>query len=504
VISSATNWALRHPALCLGIIATLIILARVVTLASTPLNLGPDEAQYWSWSLYPSAGYFSKPPFIAWLIGAATSACGTSEFCIRLPSPLAHAATGFILFLAGRRLYDERVGFWSALTYWLMPGTSFSSLLITTDVPLLFFWSLALWSIAEMRVSRSPVWTILLGTSVGLGLLSKYAMAYFALGLLVAALWGNDNRSMLRDRRFAVATLIAALVVAPNIIWNIDNSLATVRHTAANANWNASDLFNPGKALGFLAAQVGIIGPIAAGIVVWGATKALRSSGIPATDRLLLALSIPILAVVTCQAFISRAHANWAAPAFIALTVLACAWACRSTARWPLIANTSVNGVIALLLCAMAASPAVVAALGQENAVKRLRGWPEAGSTIMGIASSAPFTAILSDDREDIASLSYYTRQRQTPLRMWPSPTPSNEFEARHALTADLSRYVLLVTRRSDVRHITDAFTSAERIGKIETRLDQKRTRTFFLFALTGPVTASTFPSLSDNPSTDE
>jgi hypothetical protein len=504
VISAASNWALRHPAICLGVIAALIVLARVATLAATPLNLGPDEAQYWSWSLYPSAGYFSKPPLIAWLISASTSACGATEFCIRLPSPLAHAATGFVLFLATRRLYDERVGFWSALTYWLMPGTSFSSLLITTDVPLLLFWSLALWSVAEMRFSRSPVWTILLGASLGLGLLSKYAMAYFILGLLVAALWGSDNRNMLRDRRFAVAALIAALVVAPNIIWNIENGLATVRHTAANANWSADNLFNPGKALGFLGAQLGIIGPIAAGIVVWGAVRAFRTSQLPATDRLLLSLSIPILTVVTCQAFISRAHANWAAPAFIALTVLACAWALRSAVRWPLVANTSVNGVIALLLCAVAVSPAVVTALGQDNAVKRLRGWPEAGSTIMSIASSAPFSSILSDDREDIASLGYYTRQRGIPLRMWPSSPPGNEFEARHALTADVSSYVLLVTRKSDVAHITRAFTSIERIGTIETPLDPKRTRTFFLFALTGPVTASNFPSFSNSPSTDE
>jgi len=140
-------------------------------------------------------------------------------------------------------------------------------------------------------------------------------------------------------------------------------------------------------------------------------------------------------------------------------------------------------------------SPALVSAIGQENSVKRLRGWPEAGNTIITIASSAPFTAIMSDDREDMASLYYYTRARKIPLRMMPSPTPGNEYEAAHALSSDVASYVLFVTRKQDVSSVTSAFASSERIGSIETRLDSKRTRVFYLYALRDPVTASTFPS---------
>jgi hypothetical protein len=61
-----------------------VAMIRVAVLIATPLNLGPDEAQYWSWSLTPSFGYFSKPPMIAWIIGASTAVCGDGEACIRL------------------------------------------------------------------------------------------------------------------------------------------------------------------------------------------------------------------------------------------------------------------------------------------------------------------------------------------------------------------------------------------------------------------------------------
>ncbi|HWA31259.1 MAG TPA: hypothetical protein VG867_09170, partial [Rhizomicrobium sp.] len=48
------------------LIVAAITLVRVLALIFSPLNLYPDEAQYWWWSLTPDWGYFSKPPVIAW------------------------------------------------------------------------------------------------------------------------------------------------------------------------------------------------------------------------------------------------------------------------------------------------------------------------------------------------------------------------------------------------------------------------------------------------------
>lgn len=478
-------------AMALIVIATVL---RIVVLFLTPLNLGPDEAQYWSWGLKPDFGYFSKPPFIAWIIGSTTYLCGVDEACVRISAPFFHAASSLFIFLAARALYDEKVGFWSAITYLLIPGTSFSSLLITTDVPLLCFWALALWALAEMRRSTEMKWAVLLGCAVGLGLLSKYAMLYFVLGLLLAFLPTAEGRALLASRPMAIAVSVAALIFSPNLIWNLTNSFATVRHTASNANWSASKLFNFGHIFEFLIAQAGIIGPIAAVLIIWGFVKSWREKDLNHPDTLMLTLSLPIIAIVAVQAFISRANANWAAPAFVTLCILFAAWAVRKQHIKLIGANTLLNASIGILLAALAVSPAFVAAIGQENSVKRLRGWEEAGHTIITIASSAPFTSILSDDREDMASLYYYTRDRKIPLRMWPSKSPGNEYEASYALSDDVSSYVLFVTRKEDVTNVTRHFSSHERIGTIETRLDSKRKRVFYLHALKGPSTASTYP----------
>jgi predicted membrane-bound mannosyltransferase len=128
----------------LAVALAVLLLIRLIALKFNATDLFFDEAQYWNWSQEPAFGYYSKPPLIAWLIGASTAVCGVSEFCIRLPSPLVHTATAGVIFALGTRLYSAQVGFWSALAFATLPGVSFSAGIISTDVPLLFTWALAL------------------------------------------------------------------------------------------------------------------------------------------------------------------------------------------------------------------------------------------------------------------------------------------------------------------------------------------------------------------------
>src|ERR1700740_26791 len=88
---------------------------RLVWLALQPADLFPDEAQYWVWSQQPAFGYYSKPPLVAWLIALTTMLFGDSEFAVRLSAPLLHAGAALFLYRTGARLYNRRVGFWSAL-----------------------------------------------------------------------------------------------------------------------------------------------------------------------------------------------------------------------------------------------------------------------------------------------------------------------------------------------------------------------------------------------------
>lgn len=66
-----TNSRLRNPQgdwTTAILLAAGLMLARLVALFRTPLELYPDEAQYWLWSRTPDFGYYSKPPMVAWAI----------------------------------------------------------------------------------------------------------------------------------------------------------------------------------------------------------------------------------------------------------------------------------------------------------------------------------------------------------------------------------------------------------------------------------------------------
>ena len=87
-----------------------LALARLVALFRTPLELYPDEAQYWLWSRTLDFGYYSKPPVIAWAIWATTALGGDAEPWVRLSANLFQAGATFVVFLIGRRLYGAATG----------------------------------------------------------------------------------------------------------------------------------------------------------------------------------------------------------------------------------------------------------------------------------------------------------------------------------------------------------------------------------------------------------
>src|SRR5262245_42704718 len=164
-----------------------ILVLRIVGLALSNAELYYDEAQYWAWAQEPAFGYYTKPPLIAWVIGATTSLCGDTPFCVRLPSPLMHFAISLVIYAIAVKLHSRRVAFWAALVYAAMPGTSISATLMSTDVPLLLFWSLALLALVYHVERPSLAAGLAMGAAIGLGLNAKYAMIYFVLCYVIYA-----------------------------------------------------------------------------------------------------------------------------------------------------------------------------------------------------------------------------------------------------------------------------------------------------------------------------
>jgi len=473
----------------------LLLCARLLALAWNATDLFYDEAQYWDWSRSADFGYYSKPPLIAWLIGLSTAICGASEFCVRLPAPILHALTAIAIFALGQRLYDVRTGALAGLVYATLPGVSVSSSLMSTDVPLLLAWAVAMWAFVALvgpGPSQPRKWwpCVVLGLAVGIGLNAKYAMAWFVVCAAVYFVATPASRWLLRDARLWSALALGGLLLLPNLAWNLANGFATFAHTADNANWQG-DLFRPEKALAFVGAQFGVFGPfLFAGllVVVW---RALRAR-LPEQDRLLLAFALPVLVFITAQAFVSRAHANWAAVSYVAASVLLVATLVRDGSWGWLKASLGLN---ALVLVAMMAATTLAGRMALPvvgDPMARALGWraiAEATRAQLEVArgDGRPFGAIVTDTRDMAASLSYYLRDEPTPLLAWQHGQHArNHFELTRPLRTGVREPILLVTRMGERSPVPTGFAVNRLLGQVAVSAGRKGRRIITFIALAG------------------
>ena len=416
-------------------------LVRFIGLYVSPVNLHGDEAQYWAWSRTFDWGYFSKPPMIAWVIGATTSIFGNAEWAVRLSSILLHPIIAYVLFRTARFMYDARTGFWAAALYFLMPAVWLSSGIVSTDVPLLLCWVLGLNAWAHLRETPTLRWAVLLGLAIGFGMLSKYAMLFFLPSLVLCTIFDSKTRKALLSVRGLVVIILTLSILAPNFWWNVQHDFATVTHTAANANLKGIP-FHPIELLEFWGSQTGVFGPLLLVLLVMAVIAAARGNLERKTLMLTLFVLSP-LAVISLEALLSRANANWAVTAYMGGSILVARY---GLIHWPRFCKAGVwtNVVLGGILAFATLVPSFANMVGQANAFKRVRGWPQTESIIADTARAGhngrAFSAIATDNRLVFYDLFYYGIETDTglPLRMWRNTSHINHHaEATASLTAN-------------------------------------------------------------------
>jgi 4-amino-4-deoxy-L-arabinose transferase-like glycosyltransferase len=464
---------------------------RLVGLSFSQADLFFDEAQYWDWSRELAFGYFSKPPGLAWTIRAATEVCGHSEVCIRAPASLIHFGTTIITYFIALRLYNARVAFWSALCLALAPGTIFSSRIISTDVPLLFFWALAL--LAFVRLLDAPEgrsawrWSVTLGVALGLGLLSKYAMAYFFLGIVLAAVVDERVRALMRRPAWWVAVAMALIILAPNIAWNAANDFATIRHTGDNIEGSGLR-FSVLNALEFVGAQFAVMGPIVFGVFL---VLLVRPSWIvfEKADRLMIAFALPPLVLVTLVGFATKAFANWAAPSIVSLTIVAVAMLVRRMEfRW--IYATVIIGVVVQIVLPVADANAErisLPFLKSPDIYSRTVGWRRLAEAVGDRAQQVGARSVAAELRDTIAALTYYLRDRDLQVLSMPSSiVRDHHFNLSRPLRPTSPEPVLFATSCDTPPRLAPHFVLVQRLGVVEAQAGPHTRRALVLFGLSG------------------
>jgi 4-amino-4-deoxy-L-arabinose transferase-like glycosyltransferase len=435
-----------------------------------------DEAQYWAYGQELHWGYYSKPPLVAWAIRAVTGMGADSLFWLRLASPLAHALIGWLIFLCGRRLWDGETGFWAAAGYTAAPGVALSAMLISTDPLLMALWAAALY--VHLRAAEAKglwtgrAWWGALGLLIGLGMLAEHFMIAFALGALGYGLFSARGRDWVA---VAIVAVAAVLVMLPNIVWNTSHDFATLAHVAGNADAGRG-FFHPLRLAEFAGAQFAVIGPVFLIAIV----LAFRNRGAWRDDwgmRLLAWQTLPLLAAMLGLALATGAHANWAAPAYVAGSLMAARWLVTA-GGWPALRTQIGIGVAASLamwsVAGLYAGQAERLTRRLDPFVQMRLGGPLCELALGNMAEEGA-EALLSDNWRRLSECMFLGGLGWDEVATWnPDQLPDNHHELVASLNPGDGRAMLLVVERGAAK-MAARFHEAREVesGRLATHNDR-------------------------------
>lgn len=425
-----------------GLVAA-ITMARLVLLAFNRTDLFVDESQYWLWGQSLEFGYYSKPPLIAWVIGAATWMAGSdAPFWVRAPFAIFQGATALVLALLAARFHGGRVAVLVAASYATLPMVAVGSLLASTDTIMAPFFAAAIYFHARLLETRAIRFAVLAGVMAGLAVLAKYAGVYFLLGAVLGALFLPSMR--LGVRQWSVLLASFAVVISPNILWNFANGMATVSHTVDNIGWlrdtGPSAGVNVAGLAEFFFGQFVVFGPVLFAALLLAMRRAAHWR--------LLVFVIPAIAIVCGQALLDRAYANWAASAYFAGTVVAVAG--LATRPRLMSASLAINGAIALILPVLTLVPDMTFGRS-EPLLARYLGQSALSRQILDLARENA-VPVISARRDVLADLFYTGRDSGISIyALPPRGRPQNHYEQRYPAPADLGGKVLLVATEMPV-----------------------------------------------------
>lgn len=180
-----------------------------------------DEWQFLSDARHLDWGFVPYPPLTAAVQYVGLQLFGLSLTGLRTFSVLAQVvvllASGLMVRdLGGRRLAQV----FAMIAVGLSPVPMFQATEFQYGSFDLLWWTLIAWSVIRLLRSDDPRWWLAIGLFAGLGLQTKYSIAFELAGVLAGALF-TDVRRHAGTRWFWAGGAVALLIFAPNLVWLI-------------------------------------------------------------------------------------------------------------------------------------------------------------------------------------------------------------------------------------------------------------------------------------------
>jgi hypothetical protein len=350
-----------------------------------------DELQFLSDARHLDWGFVPYPPFTPFVERVSMAMFGLSLVGLRLFSVLSVALAIVVTGQMARELGGGRLAqFAAALAVALSPlplfeGTEFQY--TTFDF---MWWTLIAYFTIRLLKTENPRWWLAIGAAIGLGMQTKYTMAFLVAGI-VAGVLGTRARRWLRSGWLWGGAALALLIFLPNLVWQLRHGFATLawlRHI------HTRDV-GEGRSNGFLLGQfLACANLIAAPLWLAGLLGFLRN----ARYRLLAWMYLVALALF----LLGKGRFYYLAGAYPVLIAMGAGmgerWVASLSRLWArtvesvFFAGLAAMGLYAcaLLLPLAPSGPLMRFALGHNNDLREEIGWNTLVKTVAGIRDSLP------------------------------------------------------------------------------------------------------------------
>jgi len=418
------------------------LVAAIHVLTNGRYGFHRDELQFLSDALHLDWGFVPYPPFTPFVERIGLHLFGLSMVGLRIFSVIAQSAviyvSGLMAFELGGRLKAQCT---AAVAVALSPLPLFQGTEFQYSSFDFLWWVLAAYFVIRLLKSEDPRWCLAVGATVGIGLMTKYAIAFFTVGILCGLIFSSARR-YLRTPWFWGGILLAFLICLPNVIWQARHGFISWHFLnyihARDIRW--------GRAQGFLVKQLWLCTNFFS-VPLWiaGLIGYLRSPRYRALAWMYLLPLAYFIAAKGIYYYLSPAY-----PMLIAMgAVMAERWLAarlRTVPRRALqavfFAGLAGSGLYACAMILPLASngPLKQFALHKNETLREEIGWEQLVQTIAGIRDSLPAeqrssTGVLVGNYGEQGAVELFGPAYQLPppisltnsawLRGYPTPPPS-------------------------------------------------------------------------------
>ncbi len=182
-----------------------------------------DDARYLAW------GYVAYPPFTPFVARVAFELFGASVTGLRFFSALAQSIAMVLAGLIAREMGGGRnAQVLAALATAIAPMSLVMGSMFQYIAFDYLWWVTIAWLMVRMiRTDDARLW-LPIGGFIGLGMLTKYTMAFFAVSVAIAVFL-TPLRKSLKSVWLWAGVALSLLIFAPNLIWQVQHEFVSFR-----------------------------------------------------------------------------------------------------------------------------------------------------------------------------------------------------------------------------------------------------------------------------------